>query len=823
MIGQSSLETLLERKRKFGSLGALDFLIELEKKRSNKKPEESFLDFEPTKEDEMLLERFVAEKTSSGDFPKKPNIKAIMKLADTLAYHIGYGAAIAYASKYLPENKAYLKHVLFASKAIIEEKESDWLFHVNRYLLHFELTPIYLKEGKNLFDRLASSPNRKVKNGPLISIIMPAFNAEKTLKMAARSILNQTWRNLELLIVDDCSTDKTYDAMKALAKSDSRVKIFQNAENVGPYVSKNIALSQSKGAWITGHDADDWAHPERLERQIQYCLNNKVPACLSGMMRMDAIGRFIRLNKVGGFVYDGATRSGLISLMVRKQFFDDVVGYWDNVRVGGDSELIRRIEKVQGKPIAQLRDLTMLCYDNPLGLTNHPTLGYSETGGVSPKRVAYKDSFTSFHSTLSKLNSRYHFLGNDRAFDAPKDLLNSKQTLFSLLEAYEESGIKFDLNKKVDVALVTDLTFSGGNASSTIDEINFFLNQNLSVVLIHCPRDTAVGNSLSNKYEILKDHIVNWTKIGKIEADTLICRHPSVIVSNSFRALLPKISSKTTHIVKNNSNFRANGEKVYDMGELFENALNIKTDNIELCPISNFMRGELEDFIKESGSALQLSKINWTPTFNADEYYLKPKPRLKKPFKIGRHGRDGREKWIEDSHALLSVYPQDNSYEIRILGGAHNAAASLNGKLPKNWKVSEFGAITPKEYLEDLDVFVYFPHSQLIEAFGRTVIEAIIAGIPVILPHQFEDTFGELAFYCSPIQVKELIEILSTSSDLERVDFLADAQRVALENFSSSTIGSRVGRGKTQERPANQGGLSKASLEFRRKILKIIG
>ena len=84
-------------------------------------------------------------------------------------------------------------------------------------------------------------------------VMMPAWNSEDTLEAAAMSILDQTWQNLELLIVDDASHDDTWAVMEILARRDERVRITRNKVNVGPYVSKNVALGHARGDWITGH------------------------------------------------------------------------------------------------------------------------------------------------------------------------------------------------------------------------------------------------------------------------------------------------------------------------------------------------------------------------------------------------------------------------------------------------------------------------------------------------------------------------------------------------------------------------------------------
>src|SRR5690606_14290896 len=123
-------------------------------------------------------------------------------------------------------------------------------------------------------------------------------------------------------------------------------------------------------------------------------------------------------------------------------------------------------------------------------------------------------------------------------------------------------------------------------------------------------------------------------------------------------------------------------------------------------------------------------------TFDLDLYRADPKPSIEPPYCIGRHGRDGPEKWLSDVERLRQAYPATAEFRVRILGGAKKAQ-EIMGRLPDNWEVIDFGAIEPRAYLRDLDVFVYFPDDKLAEGFGRTVVEAMIAGVPVVLPPRF--------------------------------------------------------------------------------------
>src|SRR5699024_8891263 len=105
--------------------------------------------------------------------------------------------------------------------------------------------------------------------------ILPAYNAEDGIHVAIESILAQTWTNIELLVVDDCSTDRTVEVVEQYVQKDDRVKLFSTPANSGPYIARNIGLQAASGTYITINDADDWSHEEKLEVQVRHLQENK--------------------------------------------------------------------------------------------------------------------------------------------------------------------------------------------------------------------------------------------------------------------------------------------------------------------------------------------------------------------------------------------------------------------------------------------------------------------------------------------------------------------------------------------------------------------
>jgi len=105
---------------------------------------------------------------------------------------------------------------------------------------------------------------------PLVSVVMAVYNGEPFLAAAMDSILNQTYTNFELIVVDDASTDRTAEILKNY--TDPRVEIYTNPDNIGQTRSLNRGLALAKGSIIARHDADDISQPDRFQRQIDYLI-----------------------------------------------------------------------------------------------------------------------------------------------------------------------------------------------------------------------------------------------------------------------------------------------------------------------------------------------------------------------------------------------------------------------------------------------------------------------------------------------------------------------------------------------------------------------
>ena len=105
---------------------------------------------------------------------------------------------------------------------------------------------------------------------PILSVLMPVFNSEQFVAEAIESIMNQTFKDFEFLILDDASTDKSFEIIKDFEKRDSRIKVYQNEKNLGVVASRNKLLNLAKGKYIVWLDSDDIAIENRFEKQMNF-------------------------------------------------------------------------------------------------------------------------------------------------------------------------------------------------------------------------------------------------------------------------------------------------------------------------------------------------------------------------------------------------------------------------------------------------------------------------------------------------------------------------------------------------------------------------
>mgnify|MGYP001335336150 FL=1 len=114
----------------------------------------------------------------------------------------------------------------------------------------------------------------KLENMPKVSVVMPVYNTETFVREAIESILNQTFKDFEFIIIDDCSTDRSWDIIEEYSKTDARIIIGRNEKNMGISYTRNKLIELATTNYIASQDSDDISKLYRLEKEYLFLINH---------------------------------------------------------------------------------------------------------------------------------------------------------------------------------------------------------------------------------------------------------------------------------------------------------------------------------------------------------------------------------------------------------------------------------------------------------------------------------------------------------------------------------------------------------------------
>lgn len=204
----------------------------------------------------------------------------------------------------------------------------------------------------------------KVIENPLISILLSVYNDDNNIKKSIDSILSQSYKNIELLVIDDCSTDKTYEILKEI--KDSRVRIFRNKDNLGLTKSLNILINESKGQILARQDSDDISLPTRLEVQLKNLHRLQLDGCTTRAYIKNSKRSIPRLSHLLPLSFVIKYKNPFIhgTLMVRKNAVIDVGMYDENIKYAQDYKLFLELLKKNYKIKILKKKLYVLNMEN---------------------------------------------------------------------------------------------------------------------------------------------------------------------------------------------------------------------------------------------------------------------------------------------------------------------------------------------------------------------------------------------------------------------------------------------------------------------------
>ena len=296
---------------------------------------------------------------------------------------------------------------------------------------------------------------------PKVSVIMPVYNGEKYIGKAINSILNQTFKDFELILIDDCGQDRSMDIARVYAEIDDRIRIIYNETNKGIAFSRNVGLDTCKGQYIAIMDDDDISSDDRLFKQADFLDNNPQYDVVGGKAQwIDGEGKVIKqeidvlkdekMIKTMFLFYNIFNNS---EVMFRKEIIDkNNIKYEDKLLGMEDFKFWIRISKIGS--ITNIDDLVLLHRMTPNNETNRV---------VNKKKNERRELFASlqrYSLSLSGFNlteSQYRILNKILNEDGTS-FAENKQEMFEMYDAFYQLILQAR-EKQMDITETMELWF----------------------------------------------------------------------------------------------------------------------------------------------------------------------------------------------------------------------------------------------------------------------------------------------------------------------------------------------------------------------------
>jgi len=291
-------------------------------------------------------------------------------------------------------------YLMLSNIAFRQKNYADQLHYMNVALKQSKLLKLDLIDEEKPFsvdnitcrqdEDYASKINT---DGPLVTIIMTTWNSVDTIGYAVNSILEQTYKNLEVILVDDASSDETPNMIKEMASRDKRIVPVLLKKNGGTYVAKNQGRAIAKGVFVTCQDSDDWAHPEKINMLVKVMIENE------NLVGVEC--GHVRISEESGLQRRaaGTMRRDASSLMYRREQIDQALGFYDTVRAGADGEFKFRMQRYFGvENTYYVKDLlSIVAWADGTLSGRGSEYAISSTGVFSAARLAYRQEFYEEH------------------------------------------------------------------------------------------------------------------------------------------------------------------------------------------------------------------------------------------------------------------------------------------------------------------------------------------------------------------------------------------------------------------------------------------
>ncbi|WP_229069429.1 glycosyltransferase family A protein [Actinoplanes sp. DH11] len=599
--------------------------------------------------------------------------------------------------------------------------EETWLSRFGR--LFPAPAPVLMAAPERLpFDRLTAAECAPVEPAEQrVTVVVTAYRPGVGLITAVRSIAAQSWRNLEILVVDDASPPE-YDAVLAEAESlDDRVRVLRLAENGGTYAARNAGVQAARGEFVTFQDSDDWSHPRRVELQVGPLLTR--PEAVATTSEGISVTDQLVMTRPG--IRRG--RVNVSSLLFRRDAVTRRIGWFDTVRKAADSEFLERIEAGFGPGSVRRVARTLALIRLSEGSLSRAEI---RAYWMHPARTAYMSAYRCWHASGGPLHREP--AARPRPFVAPPHLTGGSAP------------------PGQDVVVAADWRFLGGTQRAALAEVRALTRAGLSVAILHLESLRSVHRQrrlLSPGIQELINtgQVAQVLESDRIDAALLVVRQPEILqfAPENGCGLRPR----RVLVVADRAPARRDGsDRRYTVAAATEAVRRLYGTEPLWCPQDAGIRAALE----EAGAELTAYDL---PAATEPQDVRRPLPDRAGPPVVGTDLCDAGER-PGDLATALAVPRRCRDADVRL---RLPESPLRPGPLPVGWLVYEPAEVDPRTFAAQLDFYLHFPPEQAAELLSRPPLEAAATGCVVLVPPHLGTAYGDAAVACRPADVPAVI------------------------------------------------------------------
>lgn len=643
-----------------------------------------------------------------------------------------------------------------------EQNAELWLQKVNNLFARENLAPISLdlNSGASLLDSITSTVPQAF-DGPLVSVIVPSFKGSDLIETTIKCLKAQSWGNLEIIVVDDGSGLEHTEVLETIIQKYDDVLLVKQPENLGAYPARNRALDIASGEFITVHDDDDWSHPQKIQVQVEHLLENV--DCVANMTRHARVTPELWFTRINN--NPSVSQPNFSSLMLRKSLVEEL-GRWDDVNRGADAEFRDRLVAATGKAVEVLHKV-------PLSFTrtheNSLTAGEIGRGYIDPSRLFYQRAYQLSHEKAYSTGE-----WADLNFAKPRNML---------------PGLRGKHLGKYDVVFVTDFAFPGGTSNLTLNEVEAASAEGLRVGLIHMfsPVNSGAVGVTERSLSVVENSNVDVLSLtDEVDVSHLVIRHPSVL--QFADRLSSSIVAERVSVIVNNPPVLKGGKGFgFDLYEVKKNTVQLFGVDPKIYTESGVTYQLARPLV--DGSVLE--ETTWPGFVAFPVQNVRRVESGRKPI-LGRHSRDAQLKWPSRLSVYRDVYSNNDVFDVHIMGGIASLTPGAQDIVKSGARLTDFGGMSVPDFLNGVDFWSYYHSDALRESFGMATVEAMSAGVVVILPPYMEPNFGDGAIYAEPDQVQSIVARLWADSEAYS-EQSARGIKVVQEKYTKDALLSRLG------------------------------